>query len=63
MVAAMFAFAREARPGAWRRFVLRWGMLLTLIEPDAPAWARQEAFAWLEEERRSAGDERVRHAR
>lgn len=44
-----------ARPAAWQRNVLRWGMLLTLIEQDAADWARQEALSWLEEERRGAG--------
>jgi hypothetical protein len=40
------------RPGAWQRIVLRWGMLLTLVEPEAADWARQEALRWLAEEER-----------
>jgi hypothetical protein len=56
MVMSTFAIPRAARSGAWKRFLLRWGMLLTLIEPDAGDWAKQEALRWLEAERRESAD-------
>jgi hypothetical protein len=58
MVMTTFTMAPAARRVAWKRFLLRWGMLLTLIEPDAGDWAKQEALRWLEVERREAADRR-----
>jgi hypothetical protein len=58
MVMSTFAISPAARSGAWQRFLLRWGMLLTLIEPDEGDWAKQEALRWLEAERREAAERR-----
>jgi hypothetical protein len=56
MVISTFAKSPVARPDAWQRFLLRWGLLLTPIEPDAGDWAKQEALRWLEAERRGSAD-------
>jgi hypothetical protein len=58
MVMSTFVTSPAARPVAWKRLLLRWGMLLTLIEPDAGDWAKQEALRWLEAERGEAADRR-----
>jgi hypothetical protein len=38
---------------AWGRLALRWSLLLTLIDREAPDSLRQAALRWLDEDRRA----------